>query len=63
MQVFWFILKYDVEQGIRNFIYLTTDWAQDITSINPHFGTKDDLRALVQAAHDKDILVMVDVVA
>ncbi|CAB4393545.1 unnamed protein product [Rhizophagus irregularis] len=38
-------------------------WAQDIYQINPHFGTADDLKKLVKAAHDKDIWVMVDVVA
>jgi alpha-amylase len=31
--------------------------------INPHFGTSDDLKKLVEACHEKDIWVMVDVVA
>ncbi|CAJ0832013.1 11489_t:CDS:2 [Entrophospora sp. SA101] len=39
------------------------DWAQDLYQINEHFGTSDDLKNLVKAAHDKGIWVMVDVVA
>ena len=31
-------------------------------SLNDKFGSEDDLKALVSAAHDKDIYVMVDVV-
>jgi glycosidase len=37
--------------------------AKNISNINPHFGTSDDLKALVQACHARDIWVMVDVVA
>ncbi|OTA81874.1 glycoside hydrolase family 13 protein [Hypoxylon sp. CO27-5] len=38
-------------------------WAADLYSINSNYGTADDLKALVSAAHDKGIYVMVDVVA
>ncbi|KAI1097182.1 glycoside hydrolase family 13 protein [Jackrogersella minutella] len=38
-------------------------WASDLYSINSNYGTADDLKALVSAAHDKGIYVMVDVVA
>ncbi|KAI6658435.1 Acid alpha-amylase-like [Oopsacas minuta] len=38
-------------------------WAQDIYQINPHFGTSQDLKDLVNACHSKDIWVMLDVVA
>ena len=38
-------------------------WAQNIFEINPHFGTKEDLKSLVTACHDRDVWVMVDVVA
>lgn len=31
--------------------------------INPHFGTEDDLKSLVNTAHSKGVAVMVDVVA
>ncbi|KAI1743894.1 glycoside hydrolase superfamily [Xylaria scruposa] len=38
-------------------------WAQDLYGINPNYGTADDLKSLVNAAHDKGMYVMVDVVA
>mmetsp|Transcript_29306 Transcript_29306/g.44146 ORF Transcript_29306/g.44146 Transcript_29306/m.44146 type:complete len:108 (+) Transcript_29306:196-519(+) len=38
--------------------YSTIDWTQ----LNEHFGTEDDLKGLVSAAHDLDMLVMVDMV-
>eukprot|EP01129_Flabellula_baltica_P013033 TRINITY_DN5987_c0_g1_i2.p1 TRINITY_DN5987_c0_g1~~TRINITY_DN5987_c0_g1_i2.p1 ORF type:complete len:404 (+),score=64.47 TRINITY_DN5987_c0_g1_i2:283-1494(+) len=38
-------------------------WAEDWYEINPHFGTREELKALVQACHAKGIWVMVDVVA
>ena len=38
-------------------------WATNWEDVNEHFGSKDDLKALVSAAHEKDIWVMVDVVA
>lgn len=50
-------------------IVLNTDngyhgyWAQNIFEINPHFGTKEDLKSLVAACHDRDVWVMVDIVA
>ncbi|KAL2848371.1 glycoside hydrolase superfamily [Aspergillus pseudoustus] len=38
-------------------------WAQDLYSINSNYGTADDLKSLVTAAHDKGFYVMADVVA
>ncbi|KAH9886141.1 glycoside hydrolase superfamily [Xylariomycetidae sp. FL2044] len=38
-------------------------WAMDLYSINSNYGTSDDLKSLVNAAHDKGMYVMVDVVA
>ncbi|KAI1196533.1 glycoside hydrolase superfamily [Nemania serpens] len=38
-------------------------WATDLYSINANYGTADDLKSLVSAAHDKGIYIMVDVVA
>jgi alpha-amylase len=38
-------------------------WMTDLYKLNEHFGTPEDLKALVKAAHDEDIWVMVDVVA
>ncbi|KAL3469921.1 glycoside hydrolase superfamily [Aspergillus californicus] len=38
-------------------------WAQDLYSINSNYGTADDLKSLVSAAHEKGMYVMADVVA
>lgn len=38
-------------------------WASDIYQINKNFGTPQELKDLINAAHDKGIWVMVDVVA
>lgn len=38
-------------------------WMTDLYALNHHFGTSQDLKNLVKAAHDKDIWVMVDIVA
>ncbi|MGC1630509.1 MAG: alpha-amylase family glycosyl hydrolase [Gelidibacter sp.] len=37
-------------------------WTKDWTAIDPNFGTKDDLRKLVEAAHKKGIRVLLDAV-
>ena len=37
-------------------------WAQDWTATNPHFGDLASLRSLVDAAHDRDMKVIVDIV-
>ena len=34
----------------------------DLYSLNPHFGSEDDLKELISKCHEKDIWVMVDVV-
>jgi alpha-amylase len=38
-------------------------WARDWEKTNSNFGSEDDLKNLVKACHEKDIYVMVDVVA
>ena len=38
-------------------------WARNWEQLNENFGSPDDLKSLVSAAHEKDIYVMVDVVA
>lgn len=38
-------------------------WAKDFNKLNPNFGTEDDLTSLVKACHERDIYVMLDVVA
>ena len=37
-------------------------WAQDLTQVNPHFGTLADLRRLTAAAHDRGLKVVLDIV-
>lgn len=37
-------------------------WAQDFTELNPHFGDLVALRRLVDAAHERDMLVIIDIV-
>ena len=37
-------------------------WASDFTKLNPHLGTEAELKALIEAAHAKDMKIMVDVV-
>lgn len=37
-------------------------WAQDLTETNPHFGDLADLRALVAAAHERNMKVVLDIV-
>jgi glycosidase len=37
-------------------------WASDFTRLNPRFGSVDDLRELVDSAHGRDMLVIVDIV-
>lgn len=37
-------------------------WASDFTRLNPRFGDLEDLRRLVNAAHDRGLKVIVDIV-
>ncbi|KAJ3574561.1 hypothetical protein NP233_g1694 [Leucocoprinus birnbaumii] len=37
-------------------------WPQDISQLNEHFGTSDDLKALIAEIHRRDMYVMVDIV-
>jgi len=47
----------NTEQGYHGY------WVKNLYTINPEFGTEEELRELIQACHDRDIWVMVDVVA
>jgi alpha-amylase len=38
-------------------------WAQNLSLVNPHFGSAESLAALVSAAHARGMWVMLDVVA
>lgn len=37
-------------------------WVVDFTEIDPHFGTNDDLKSLIAAAHQRDIKIFFDII-
>lgn len=37
-------------------------WTQDFNSVEPHFGTRESLQAMIDALHDANIKVILDVV-
>ncbi len=37
-------------------------WVVDFTEIDPHFGTNDDLKSLIDAAHERNIKVYFDII-
>lgn len=37
-------------------------WAQDLTQLNPHFGDMVSLRRMIDAAHEKGIKIILDIV-
>ncbi|KAL0468023.1 glycoside hydrolase superfamily [Neurospora intermedia] len=37
-------------------------WSQDLTQVNPKFGTEEDLKNLIAEIHKRDMFLMVDVV-
>ena len=44
------------------FIVGTRYWTKDFDSLNPHFGTADDLNTLSNALHQRGMYLMLDVV-
>lgn len=46
----------NIEHGYHGY------WAKNLYNINSHFGSADDLRALIEECHKRDVWVMVDVV-
>ena len=38
-------------------------WITDFTQVDPHFGTNDDLKRLVDAAHQRGMKIFLDVIA
>jgi len=38
-------------------------WVTDFTRVDPHFGTEQDMRALVEAAHGRGMKVYLDIIA
>ncbi len=52
----------DVDEGTGNTYAYHGYWTKDWTALDPNFGTKEDLEALVKAAHGRNIRVLLDVV-
>ncbi|MFC4354335.1 pullulanase [Chryseomicrobium palamuruense] len=57
-------VKYDVRMNEAGEPYYAYHgyWANDFGQLNPHFGTMEDFHELIDAAHDRDMKIMVDVV-
>ncbi|WP_299436147.1 alpha-amylase family glycosyl hydrolase [uncultured Aquimarina sp.] len=51
-----------VDEGTGNTYAFHGYWAKDWTTIDPNFGTYDDLKKLVEVAHQNDIRILMDVV-
>jgi alpha-amylase len=47
----------DTDKGYHGY------WAEDLYKVNHHYGTPEELKALVSECHKRDIWVMLDVVA
>jgi len=52
-----------VDEGTGNSFGFHGYWTRDWTALDPKFGTEADLREMIKAAHDKDIRILMDVVA
>ncbi len=52
----------DTDEGTGNTYAYHGYWAKDWTSLDPNFGTYQELRAMVEAAHSRGIRVLMDVV-
>jgi pullulanase len=56
-------VKYDVRSEDEHSYYAYHGyWASNFGQLNPHFGTMADFHELIDAAHDRGIKIMVDVV-
>lgn len=54
-------VRYDNAEGHSYYAYHGY-WARNFGELNPHFGTMQDFHTLIDAAHEKGIKIMVDVV-
>ncbi|XLS30443.1 alpha-amylase family glycosyl hydrolase [Flavobacteriaceae bacterium M23B6Z8] len=51
-----------VDEGTGNTYAFHGYWAKDWTTLDPNFGTLEDLKAMVKSAHDRGIRILLDVV-
>ncbi|WP_079505136.1 pullulanase [Mesobacillus jeotgali] len=54
-------VRYDNAEGHSYYAYHGY-WASNFGKLNPHFGSMEDFHTLIDAAHDRGIKIMVDVV-
>lgn len=52
----------DTDEGTGNTYAYHGYWTKDWTALDPNFGTRDELAELVEAAHNKGIRILMDVV-
>lgn len=52
----------DTDEGTGNSYGYHGYWARDWTALDPNFGTYEELKALVEAAHQRGIRILMDVV-
>ncbi|MGB5190721.1 alpha-amylase family glycosyl hydrolase [Robiginitalea sp.] len=52
----------DTDEGTGNSYGYHGYWAKDWTALDPNFGTFEELKTMVEAAHDKGIRIVMDVV-
>ena len=52
----------DTDEGTGNTYAYHGYWAKDWTALDPNFGTYEELKAMVEAAHERGIRVLMDVV-
>lgn len=52
----------DTDEGTGNTYGYHGYWTKDWTTLDPNFGTKEDLEEMVRTAHQRDIRVLMDVV-
>ena len=55
-------IHYAVDEGTGNTYGFHGYWAKDWTALDPNFGTKKDLKELVEKAHAKGIRIVLDAV-
>ncbi len=67
INVIWFTpvveqIHGSVDEGTGNTYAFHGYWAKDWTKIDPNYGTEEDLKELVETAHDNGIRILMDVV-
>ncbi len=56
-------IRGSVDEGTGNSFGFHGYWTRDWTALDPRFGTREELKEMVQVAHDHKIRILIDVVA